>query len=153
MYEDDGDGLDPTVPPTDEFKALTISSNLGNSPSEPSSSASSIPSSASAISPHLPPPSPSPSPSHPLSNPKAVPLSNPHPILLSPLTNAPPDCPPHPLFATEQLGVDRRLLVNRKRQLKMYRVWMQGKFRKLSSTDTTHKPEREGSPGEGIVGN
>jgi len=50
-----------------------------------------------------------------------------HPNLLSPLVN----CPPHPLFATEQLGVDRRLIVNRKRQLKMYRVWMQGKFRKL----------------------
>ncbi|TFK21788.1 methyltransferase, partial [Coprinopsis marcescibilis] len=31
----------------------------------------------------------------------------------------------HPLFRTTQLGVDRRLLVNRKRQLKMYRVWMQ----------------------------
>ncbi|CAL1714483.1 unnamed protein product [Somion occarium] len=38
---------------------------------------------------------------------------------------------PHPLFSMEQLGVDRRLIVNRKRQLKMYRVWMQGKFRKL----------------------
>ncbi|KAK0489294.1 methyltransferase [Armillaria novae-zelandiae] len=36
-----------------------------------------------------------------------------------------------PLFATEQLGVDRRLIVNRKRQIKMYRVWMQGKFRKI----------------------
>ena len=36
-----------------------------------------------------------------------------------------------PLFTTEQLGVDRRLIVNRKRQIKMYRVWMQGKFRKL----------------------
>ncbi|KAH7909696.1 S-adenosyl-L-methionine-dependent methyltransferase, partial [Hygrophoropsis aurantiaca] len=37
----------------------------------------------------------------------------------------------HPLFTIEQLGIDRRLLVNRKRQLKMYRVWMQGKFKKL----------------------
>ncbi|CAE6470829.1 unnamed protein product [Rhizoctonia solani] len=37
---------------------------------------------------------------------------------------------PHPLFSITQLGVDRRLLVNRKRQLQMYRVWMQGKFRK-----------------------
>ncbi|KAH9951088.1 methyltransferase [Amylocystis lapponica] len=36
-----------------------------------------------------------------------------------------------PLFAIEQLGIDRRLIVNRKRQLKMYRVWMQAKFRKL----------------------
>ncbi|KAJ6580985.1 methyltransferase [Mycena capillaripes] len=39
--------------------------------------------------------------------------------------------PPPALFATEQLGVDRRLLLNRKRQVKMYRVWMQAKFRKL----------------------
>lgn len=37
----------------------------------------------------------------------------------------------HPLFVMEQLGVDHRLLINRKRQLKMYRVWMQGKFQKL----------------------
>ncbi len=51
-----------------------------------------------------------------------------HPNLCSPF----PDCPPHPLFAAEQLGIDRRLLVNRKRQLKMYRVWMQGKFRKIA---------------------
>jgi tRNAThr (cytosine32-N3)-methyltransferase len=55
-------------------------------------------------------------------NPPAI-----HPNLLGPLAN----CPPHPLFTTEKLGVDRRLIVNRKRQLKMYRVWMQGKFRKL----------------------
>ena len=37
----------------------------------------------------------------------------------------------HPLFNIDQLGVDRRLIVNRKRQLKMYRVWMQGKFQKM----------------------
>jgi tRNAThr (cytosine32-N3)-methyltransferase len=49
-----------------------------------------------------------------------------HHSLLRPLAH----CPPHPLFTIEQLGVDRRLLVNRKRQLKMYRIWMQGKFRK-----------------------
>jgi tRNAThr (cytosine32-N3)-methyltransferase len=36
----------------------------------------------------------------------------------------------HPLFTIKQLGVDRRLIVNRKRQLKMYRVWMQGKFQR-----------------------
>lgn len=47
-----------------------------------------------------------------------------------------PDCPPHPLFTTEQLGVDRRLLVNRKRQLKMYRVWIQGKFQKCVVENT-----------------
>lgn len=33
-------------------------------------------------------------------------------------------------FETVRLGVDRRLLMNRKRKLKMYRVWMQGIFRK-----------------------
>jgi tRNAThr (cytosine32-N3)-methyltransferase len=53
-----------------------------------------------------------------------------HPSLLS--------SPPPALFATEQLGVDRRLLLNRKRQVKMYRVWMQAKFRKLAVVpDTT----------------
>lgn len=35
-----------------------------------------------------------------------------------------------PLFDVEDLGVDRRLLVNRARKLKMYRCWLQGKFRK-----------------------
>ncbi|KAH0836805.1 S-adenosyl-L-methionine-dependent methyltransferase [Lanmaoa asiatica] len=58
----------------------------------------------------------------------ATSLATTHPNLLVPLTS----CPPHPLFTIEQLGIDRRLLVNRKRQLKMYRVWMQGKFKKLS---------------------
>ncbi|BGO89596.1 hypothetical protein NBRC10512_001553 [Rhodotorula toruloides] len=33
-------------------------------------------------------------------------------------------------FDLLQLGVDRRLLLNRKRQLKMFRVWMQGRWRK-----------------------
>ncbi|KAI0119206.1 methyltransferase [Daldinia grandis] len=35
-----------------------------------------------------------------------------------------------PLFDIEELGVDRRMLVNRARRLKMYRCWMQGRFRK-----------------------
>ncbi|KAG1372353.1 hypothetical protein G6F61_011131 [Rhizopus arrhizus] len=35
------------------------------------------------------------------------------------------------LFDIEQNAVDRRLIVNRMRKLKMYRVWLQGKFRKL----------------------
>lgn len=33
-------------------------------------------------------------------------------------------------FVEEQILVDRRLQVNRSRMLKMYRVWIQGKFRK-----------------------
>ena len=53
----------------------------------------------------------------------------PEPIIHSVLSS-PEAVGPRPLFSTEQLGVDRRLLVNRKRQLKMYRVWMQGQFRK-----------------------
>ena len=35
-----------------------------------------------------------------------------------------------PVFEIEELGVDRRLLVNRAKQLKMYRCWIQGRFRK-----------------------
>ena len=35
-----------------------------------------------------------------------------------------------PGFEIEELGVDRRLLVNRAKQLKMYRCWIQGRFRK-----------------------
>lgn len=34
-------------------------------------------------------------------------------------------------FETVQMAVDRRLLVNRKERKRMYRVWMQAKFRKL----------------------
>jgi tRNAThr (cytosine32-N3)-methyltransferase len=37
----------------------------------------------------------------------------------------------HPLFSVDQLGVDRRLIVNRKRKVKMYRVWVQGMFKKV----------------------
>ncbi|KAI0472001.1 methyltransferase [Xylariaceae sp. FL0804] len=34
------------------------------------------------------------------------------------------------LFDVENLGMDKRLLVNRARKLKMYRCWIQGRFRK-----------------------
>jgi tRNAThr (cytosine32-N3)-methyltransferase len=58
-----------------------------------------------------------------------------HPNLLlvekqssSPSSSSPSSPSSVPRFSIEQLGVDRRLIVNRKRQLKMYRVWMQGKF-------------------------
>lgn len=40
-------------------------------------------------------------------------------------------------FEQLNLGVDRRLLVNRGKQLKMYRCWMQGRFQKPLATDTT----------------
>ncbi|EEP77427.1 hypothetical protein UREG_02276 [Uncinocarpus reesii 1704] len=36
-------------------------------------------------------------------------------------------------FEIVDLAVDRRLIVNRKRKLKMYRCWMQGRFRKRES--------------------
>lgn len=35
-----------------------------------------------------------------------------------------------PAFQIISLGVDRRMLVNRKKELKMYRCWMQGRFKK-----------------------
>lgn len=38
--------------------------------------------------------------------------------------------PDMPSFEILDLGVDRRLTVNRKEQVKMYRCWMQGRFRK-----------------------
>ena len=98
------------------------------------------------MAPHLPPP--------PLASPEPSGANTP---ILAELSSSPPEslapeCPlptksgaihpilagspapkegAHPLFGIEQLGVDRRLIVNRKRQLKMYRVWMQGKFRKV----------------------
>jgi len=37
---------------------------------------------------------------------------------------------PTPKFDILNLGVDRRMLVNRQRKLKMYRCWMQGRFQK-----------------------
>ncbi|EFW15896.1 hypothetical protein D8B26_004301 [Coccidioides posadasii str. Silveira] len=39
-------------------------------------------------------------------------------------------------FEVLDLAVDRRLIVNRKRKLKMYRCWIQGRFRKIELTST-----------------
>ena len=38
----------------------------------------------------------------------------------------------HERFATQQMAIDRRLLVNQKERKQMYRVWMQAKFQKAS---------------------
>ncbi|PHH64910.1 hypothetical protein CDD81_3767 [Ophiocordyceps australis] len=35
-----------------------------------------------------------------------------------------------PRFEVENLGIDRRLLINRAQKIKMYRCWLQGRFRK-----------------------
>jgi tRNAThr (cytosine32-N3)-methyltransferase len=49
-------------------------------------------------------------------------------------------------FEVVDLGVDRRLLVNRQRKLKMYRCWMQGRFRKRGGTPlSTFPPAAESS--------
>jgi len=39
-------------------------------------------------------------------------------------------------FEILSLGVDRRMLVNRQKQLKMYRCWMQGRFKKLTKPES-----------------
>jgi tRNAThr (cytosine32-N3)-methyltransferase len=49
------------------------------------------------------------------------------------------------------LGVDRRMLVNRQRRLKMYRCWLQAKFRKPFETDGEAEKE-QAIPGESAVG-
>ncbi|KAH8670415.1 S-adenosyl-L-methionine-dependent methyltransferase [Tricladium varicosporioides] len=40
-----------------------------------------------------------------------------------------------PHFEVVDMGVDRRLLVNRAKQLKMYRCWLQGRFRKQTNSE------------------
>jgi len=45
-------------------------------------------------------------------------------------------------FAIDQLVVDRRLLVNRQNLKKMYRVWFQGRFRKLRPGEEKSVPQR-----------
>ncbi|KAF1929601.1 methyltransferase, partial [Didymella exigua CBS 183.55] len=43
------------------------------------------------------------------------------------------DTHPRPAFDVAHFGVDRRMLVNRQRRLKMYRCWMQAVFKKPST--------------------
>lgn len=45
--------------------------------------------------------------------------------------------PPVPAFEILSLGVDRRMVVNRQKELKMYRCWMQGRFRKPTLSNLT----------------
>lgn len=52
-----------------------------------------------------------------------------HPVMSSPVEDG--DSAVKPAFEIENLGVDRRLLVNRQKKLKMYRCWLQGRFRKI----------------------
>lgn len=44
-----------------------------------------------------------------------------------------------PRFDVANLDVDRRLIVNRQRKLKMYRCWMQGRFRKPEVEERRHE--------------
>ncbi|KAF2832057.1 S-adenosyl-L-methionine-dependent methyltransferase [Ophiobolus disseminans] len=60
-----------------------------------------------------------------------------------------------PAFEVAHIGVDRRMLVNRQRRLKMYRCWMQAVFRKpgqdsevATSTLRQDKQESEAAEGE-----
>lgn len=64
----------------------------------------------------------------------------------SPSTSGPTHA--QPPFTATTLGVDRRLLVNRKRQLKMYRVWMQAAFRKLPEAGAPSEPVSVSEAGE-----
>lgn len=63
------------------------------------------------------------------------------------LSISPPDAPK---FEVLNLGVDRRMLVNRQRRLKMYRCWLQAKFRKPFEDGEAEK--EQAIPGESAVG-
>lgn len=54
-------------------------------------------------------------------------------------------------FEVLNLGVDRRMLVNRQRRLKMYRCWLQARFRKPFETQSEAEQE-QAIPKESAVG-
>lgn len=57
---------------------------------------------------------------------------------------------PRPTFQVAHIGVDRRMLVNRQRRLKMYRCWMQAVFRKAGEeSEVPTSTLRQDKEGEG----
>jgi tRNAThr (cytosine32-N3)-methyltransferase len=61
---------------------------------------------------------------------------------------------PRPTFEVAHIGVDRRMLVNRQRRLKMYRCWMQAVFKKTGeesqvATSTLRQEKQEENNGDG----
>ncbi|OCL02532.1 hypothetical protein AOQ84DRAFT_369146, partial [Glonium stellatum] len=56
-----------------------------------------------------------------------------------------------PAFEIAHFGVDRRMLVNRQRKLKMYRCWMQAVFRKPGPDATPGSTEAQEPPEEQIA--
>ena len=62
---------------------------------------------------------------------------------------------PRPAFEIVHFGIDRRMLVNRQRRLKMYRCWMQAVFRKpghqseVPTSTLRQDKEKEVVEGEG----
>lgn len=62
---------------------------------------------------------------------------------------------PRPAFEVAHIGVDRRMLVNRQRRLKMYRCWMQAVFRKPGqdsqvATSTLRQEKQEEGEGDAV---
>lgn len=65
------------------------------------------------------------------------------------------DSSPRPEFEVVHFGIDRRMLVNRQRRLKMYRCWMQAVFRKpghqseVPTSTLRQDKEKDEAEGEG----